>query len=202
MVRGMIFNATALSNRPRIFAFLHRLGLVQSTTPTLPEERHAVRRHVRGRKIAIEIGTYMGATAAEMASELAPGGTLYCIDPYRDGDMNYEIAQRHILRQGLADRVKFLRCDAATARALLPRAIEFAFIDGDHSYEGLKADWTIVRQLLAVGGIAAFHDTARIPGDQPQPEQSIRFYDEVIAVDPDFAPVERVFSLNVLRRMR
>lgn len=35
----------------------------------------------------------------------------------------------------------------------------FAFIDGDHSYEGVRADWLNYSPLVAPGGLIAFHDT-------------------------------------------
>lgn len=43
------------------------------------------------------------------------------------------------------------------ARGLGP--FDFAFIDGDHSYEGVRADWHAYSPLVRPGGIVAFHDT-------------------------------------------
>lgn len=39
------------------------------------------------------------------------------------------------------------------------RAIDFLFIDGDHSYEGVKRDFELYRPLVADGGLIALHDT-------------------------------------------
>lgn len=36
---------------------------------------------------------------------------------------------------------------------------DFAFIDGDHSYEGVKHDWLMYSPLVKPGGIVAFHDS-------------------------------------------
>lgn len=36
--------------------------------------------------------------------------------------------------------------------------IDFLFIDGDHSYEGVKQDWEMYGPLVREGGIIAFHD--------------------------------------------
>ncbi len=33
------------------------------------------------------------------------------------------------------------------------------FIDGDHSYEGVKADWELFSPFLSKFGVAVFHDT-------------------------------------------
>jgi len=38
-------------------------------------------------------------------------------------------------------------------------SIDFAFIDGDHSYDGVKSDFNVVYPLLSEEGIIVFHDT-------------------------------------------
>lgn len=43
-------------------------------------------------------------------------------------------------------------------------SVDFIFIDGDHSYEGIKNDFDIVYKKLSPTGIIAFHDTLRIDG--------------------------------------
>lgn len=43
----------------------------------------------------------------------------------------------------------------------IPRGayIDFLFIDGDHGYEGVRADWLLWSPLVRPGGVVAFHDT-------------------------------------------
>ena len=36
--------------------------------------------------------------------------------------------------------------------------IDFLFIDGDHSYEGVKKDWVMYSRFVKRGGLIAFHD--------------------------------------------
>lgn len=43
------------------------------------------------------------------------------------------------------------------------RKIDFLFIDGDHTYEGVKRDFELYSQLVRKGGIIAFHDIAPHP---------------------------------------
>jgi predicted O-methyltransferase YrrM len=38
--------------------------------------------------------------------------------------------------------------------------IDFLFIDGDHTYKGVKRDWVMYSPLVADGGMVAFHDIA------------------------------------------
>jgi cephalosporin hydroxylase len=44
------------------------------------------------------------------------------------------------------------------AAALGGRPIDLLFIDGDHSYTGVKADFLAYRQFVRPGGLIAFHD--------------------------------------------
>lgn len=189
-----------IGNRPRLYNLLHRLRLVAASSQTHPDERACLCRHIRNAKAAVEIGTYMGLTASEMAAALPQCGLLYCVDPYPGDVAIQQIALRTIKRAGECARVRWVRTDSTGAVAHLPPRVDFFFVDGDHSYEGLQRDWVVVKQLLKPGAIAAFHDTHRVAGAKVHSEGAIRFYDEVIAKDPDFEPVETVLSLNVIRR--
>lgn len=46
----------------------------------------------------------------------------------------------------------------------LLESIDFAFIDGCHSYSGIKNDFDIIYNRLSPYGMIAFHDTLRIDG--------------------------------------
>lgn len=39
---------------------------------------------------------------------------------------------------------------------------DFIFIDADHRYESVKADWENYRGMVAPGGVIAFHDTQHV----------------------------------------
>ena len=41
--------------------------------------------------------------------------------------------------------------------------LDFLFIDGDHSYEGVKTDFELYSPLVKKGGIISFHDIAKHP---------------------------------------
>lgn len=54
------------------------------------------------------------------------------------------------------------------------RKFDFVFIDGDHEYAGVKADFLAYAQLTKAGGLIAFHD---IVSDQhKQAESGAQFY--------------------------
>ena len=59
---------------------------------------------------------------------------------------------------------------------------DFAFIDGDHSYEGVKSDFEKYSPLVRPGGIVAFHDVAI---DRKHPEVGVnKFWTELKAKYP------------------
>ena len=39
--------------------------------------------------------------------------------------------------------------------------MDFLFIDGDHTYEGVKADFNMYSELVRPGGLIVFHDICR-----------------------------------------
>ncbi|MEM7815228.1 MAG: class I SAM-dependent methyltransferase [Candidatus Aenigmatarchaeota archaeon] len=53
--------------------------------------------------------------------------------------------------EGTLERVKSL---------LGGNKVDFLFIDGDHTYEGVKKDFAMYKSLVRKGGIIAFHDIA------------------------------------------
>jgi cephalosporin hydroxylase len=44
------------------------------------------------------------------------------------------------------------------AWALRGRLADLLFIDGDHTYGGVKSDWEMYSPLVTKGGVVAFHD--------------------------------------------
>lgn len=83
----------------------------------------------------------------------------------------------------------------------IPYELDFAFIDGDHSWRGIEADWKIVPAHVAKGGVICLHDTV-LPAQEPWRKlDSMDYFEQVISKDPAFEFVEAVHSLTVLRRM-
>jgi predicted O-methyltransferase YrrM len=75
---------------------------------------------------------------------------------------------------------------AAVRTALSEQPIDLLFIDGDHSYAGVRADFELYAPLVRPGGLIAFHDivpdyrtrygrdTGRYAGDVPRFWREIR----------------------------
>jgi predicted O-methyltransferase YrrM len=53
--------------------------------------------------------------------------------------------------------------------------LDFLFIDGDHSYEGVKMDFAMYSPLVRSGGLVAFHDITPCG----LPKEVFKFWDEI-----------------------
>lgn len=156
------------------FAFGFRYGGI-SIAPQ--QNRYEIRKFLEflsARKIKsmIEIGTSAGGTLfllsrisdknARIISVDLPGGKGGGYDDWRmplyeafaapGQRMSLVRADSH--QQATADRV---------GRLLGNKKVDFLFIDGDHTYDGAKKDFTIYRPLVRDGGIIAFHDVVQHP---------------------------------------
>lgn len=191
-----------IRTRPSLLWPLHALGIWKATTQTTHRERDALASFARGRSSLAEIGVFQGVTTRRLASVMDPSGTYFAVDPYTTGrlgiNFEYLIARREAAK-GAVGRVvwvKTIGAEAPSKASLAGRTVDFLFIDGDHSYDGLRGDWEAWKPLVEVGGIVGLHDTI---GGKFGCERYMR---ETILTDPDFEVVAEVDSLTVLRRRK
>jgi predicted O-methyltransferase YrrM len=193
--------------RPRVLNVLHWANLVDAMSQTIPAELNALERHAAGARQAVEIGTYQGVSATRIAGALAVGGLLYCVDPWpetegREANPCWSICQRHFRRSGVADRIRILRGYSAQMAGQIPDQLDFAFVDGDHSWEGIKTDWAIVSEKILPGGVVCLHDSLTPMGEKWRQVDSCVYFEDVIQNDVRFSVIEVVHSLAVLRKRR
>ena len=115
----------------------------------------------------LEIGTYTGGSLYAWARHFQSCRKIISIDMPM-GLRARSCAHTNIKFFRLFDRTKqlyFLREDSHSDRTvnmvseiLGPEPVDFLFIDGDHSYNGVKQDFDNYRQFMRPGGIVAFHD--------------------------------------------
>lgn len=129
--------------------------------------------------VAIEIGVWHGDFSEQILRLIQPE-KLYLIDPWatvtedshaeafvgrtEDAKMERIFAkvQARFASQIAAGQVEIIRewSQAALAR-FAPESIDFAYVDGDHSYEGVKADLAALYPKMRAGGVMAFDDYHR-----------------------------------------
>jgi predicted O-methyltransferase YrrM len=74
--------------------------------------------------------------------------------------------QHNIMRAGLSHIVAPLKGDSVSFGKLWTRPIDFIFIDGNHSYEGVRDDLNTWAPFLRSGGVLSAHDVFS-PRDEP-----------------------------------
>ena len=136
---------------------------------------------------------------------MAADGILYAVDPYPVGRLGVSL-HRYIahseVRRVRNGKVRWVRTTGAdAARSLGPElagSVDFVFINGDHSYDGLRADWEGWSGLIAPGGSIALHDSRSSPARSIDDTGSVRFTSEVILADPRYEVADTIDSLTVL----
>ena len=81
------------------------------------------------------------------------------------GGYTEEDAERYRRHARRRQQLHFLRADShaettrdALAAILEERSVDFLMIDGDHTYEGVAADFQMYSRFVADGGVIALHD--------------------------------------------
>jgi cephalosporin hydroxylase len=118
-------------------------------------------------KVVVEIGTRMGGTLFLFTKMAQKNAKIISID-YPDGFGGYYKPSRINFYKSFAtgnQSMTLIKGDSHAAQtkqqllqALNGEKIDFLFIDGDHSYEGVKMDFEMYGPLVRGGGLIAFHD--------------------------------------------
>jgi predicted O-methyltransferase YrrM len=112
-------------------------------------------------KVILEIGTARGNTLFLFSNIAHEIGTLISVDLYQTIEAKVlfkyikKEKQKIFLIQGDSHNIKTLR---KIKEILKDNSVDFLFIDGDHSYEGVKKNFEMYSPLVRKGGIIAFHD--------------------------------------------
>jgi predicted O-methyltransferase YrrM len=167
-------------------------------TQVSSDELACLRRYARDAQILVEVGTFEGATTRELAESTS--GQVYSMDVFfsgRSGICYPEVIARHHCRK--RSNVTILKGASVDVGRTFSQPVDFLFIDADHSYEGVKMDWSMWFPKVKVNGIIALHDckyTARMP----QPQGSWEFYEKEIRALTQVEEIDAVESLVVLRK--
>jgi len=119
-------------------------------------------------RTVVEIGTATGGTLFIWCALAHPEATIVSIDlpggihgggyPYWKTRLYRKFAGTnqtlHLLRGNSHDPAMLNRLKTA----LGTQAVDFLFIDGDHTYAGVKQDFEMYSPLVRNGGLVAFHD--------------------------------------------
>ena len=138
-------------------------------------------------KTVVEIGTANGGTLFLLSRVADPNATLVSIDkPNGSFGGGYARSMMPVFRSFAREKQQIIlvRGDSherdtfeQTRKILDSKNLDFLFIDGDHSYRGVKSDFTMYTPLVSQGGIVALHDI--VPGLSSHVGEVPRFWGEV-----------------------
>jgi predicted O-methyltransferase YrrM len=118
--------------------------------------------------VCVEIGSARGKSACCIGLALKENrhGKLYAVDPHAPTEWNddnsvdtFKTMRRNLHAAGVANYVEIVRKFSQDFAASWTREIDMLFIDGDHSYEGVKRDWDMLHPKVSRFGVVIFHDT-------------------------------------------
>ena len=179
-----------------------RVGATHAETQTTDRERACLVRHAKGRSRLVEFGVWHGVTTSCLRAAMDPAGELSAVDPYPASWLGFSVQEQ--IAHGEVDRARGgrIRWIKATGKdaAAGHLTVEFVFIDGDHSEEGLLGDWNAWSALVEPGRVVALHDSHSTPERPIDDAGSVKVTTEVILRVPRFQFVEVVDSLTVVRR--
>jgi predicted O-methyltransferase YrrM len=141
-------------------------GAPAETIEGLIHPREGLLLYVLARRAAhlgdiVEIGSYKGKSTWYLAQGLADAGSphkVVSIDPHEDPAQR-EAYFANLERHGLLARVEPVVDYSHDVAQRFDRKVGMLWIDGDHSYAGVREDFDDWFPRLEVGGWYAMHDT-------------------------------------------
>jgi predicted O-methyltransferase YrrM len=138
-------------------------------------------------RVVLEIGTAGGGTLFLFTRAADPDAKIISIDlpggPFGGGYPRWKTPlYKSFSKEG--QKIYLIRRDShdpqtleEVKRILGGERVDFLFIDGDHTYEGVKRDFEMYSPLVREGGIIAFHDICPHP---PETKCEVnRFWNEI-----------------------
>jgi predicted O-methyltransferase YrrM len=123
--------------------------------------------------VVMEIGTARGGVLFTMSRLIPRDASMISLDlPGGIHGGGYPWWKIPLYESFVSDhqKIDLVRADSHKEETLFKikkilngRKIDFLFIDGDHTYDGVKSDFELYSPLVSVGGIVAFHDIAIHP---------------------------------------
>ena len=166
--------------------------------------------HGPGTGEIVEIGSWMGKSTCWLAvgSKSVQREKVHAIDPFDGGPMlkeqpiireqgtTYHIFVDNLTSVGLFDYVEPIVATSQQVAQSWDKPIRLLFIDGDHSYDAVKADFEMWSRFLVAEALIAFDD---VTGGY---EGAKRYYDALLQGDQRYREIARVGKMKFIQRLK
>lgn len=136
-----------------------------------------------GAERALEVGSFVGASATSIGAAFRTKGKgkIVCVDTWQNDAMTE--GKRDTWQEFCLNTVNFkdyiipvrgFSTEVIDEVNKHMSSIDFLFIDGDHSYDGVKSDWESYRSFMRPGAIVVFHDYGWAEGVKRVVEDDVR----------------------------
>ena len=164
---------------------LFRLGISKWDIPTYTTavelfKLYNLAKSLKATSIGVEIGSYIGASSLMICKGLNDESILYCIDTWENDAMTegnwdtFAVFKKNT--RLVTKKIITVKSNSIDAAIGFNNEIDFLFIDGDHSYEAVKADVDAWFEKLKPGGIIVMHDIGWAEGVIKVVEKDIKPY--------------------------
>jgi glycosyltransferase involved in cell wall biosynthesis/predicted O-methyltransferase YrrM len=122
--------------------------------------------------VALEVGMAFGIASLAVLGAMREDATLISVDPFQTADYR-GLGRRHVEEAGYGHRHRLVEEPDYLALPTLLRdglRIQFAYIDGWHTFDHVLLDLFFLDKMLDVGGLLAFNDCG-----MPAVHRGIRF---------------------------
>lgn len=151
----------------------------------------------------IEVGSFRGKStvALSIGSREGHNAPVYAIDPHEEfkgpfggifGPQDRAVFFRNMLSTDSFQNVRLVNLSSEVIAPGWDKEVGFLWIDGDHSYEGVRRDFEVWSPHLLPGSCIAFDDT-----DRGGPKQLV---DELL--EDGWRLVRKVGKVRVIERAR
>jgi len=131
-------------------------------------------------EIFVEIGSYVGASSCFLAAGIGESSCkkIYCVDTWSNDAMSE--GKRETYQEFLDNTRKYqnlispLRGTSTDVANAFNEGVDLLFIDGDHTYEGVKADVDAWLPKLNKNALVIFHDIGWAEGVKRVVDEEIK----------------------------